>query len=133
LQSEWEHFESPDHVAKVRFLRSLDVLSVPTTYREPKGIYVFEAWANEIPVVQPRHGSFPELIEAAGGGLLVDANDPESLALALRRLADHPEEAREMGRKGAETARLRFHSAHTTRETLAIYQRYLLSPAEAGS
>ena len=52
------------------FLQSLDVLSVPTTYREPKGLYVLEAWANGVPVVQPRHGSFPELMEAAGGGLL---------------------------------------------------------------
>ena len=50
---------------------TIDVLSVPTTYREPKGLYVLEALANGVPVVQPRHGSFPELIEATGGGLLV--------------------------------------------------------------
>src|SRR5262249_35906582 len=55
----FEHVESPDHETKVRFLQSLDVLSVPTTYREPKGLYVLEALANGVPVVQPRHGSFP--------------------------------------------------------------------------
>ena len=60
----------------MRFLQGLDVLSVPTTYREPKGLYVLEALANGVPVVQPRHGSFPELIEATGGGLLVNPDDP---------------------------------------------------------
>ncbi|HEY2253558.1 MAG TPA: glycosyltransferase family 4 protein, partial [Planctomycetaceae bacterium] len=78
----------PGHVEKVTFLKSLDVLSVPTIYREPKGLYVLEALANGVPVVQPRHGSFPELIEATGGGLLVEPNDPRALADALRRLMD---------------------------------------------
>src|SRR5262249_43815200 len=59
LDDHFEHVESPDHAAKVRFYQSLDVLSVPTTYREPKGLYVLEALANGVPVVQPRHGSFP--------------------------------------------------------------------------
>ena len=54
------------------FFESIDVLSVPTTYREPKGLYFLEAWANGVPVVQPRHGTFPELIEETGGGLAVD-------------------------------------------------------------
>jgi hypothetical protein len=41
---------------KIRFLNSIDVLSVPTTYREPKGLFVLEAWANGVPVVQPQQG-----------------------------------------------------------------------------
>src|SRR5262249_55227907 len=76
LLEDFEHFESPDHMSKVRFLQSLDVLSVPTVYHEPKGLYVLEAWANGVAVVQPRHGSFSELIEAAGGGLLRLRGDP---------------------------------------------------------
>ena len=47
-----EHFvyvDSPDHASKVRFLHSIDVLSVPTVYREPKGLYVLEALANGVP------------------------------------------------------------------------------------
>ena len=37
---------------------------MPTDYREPKGLTILEAWANGVPVVQPGHGSFPELIAA---------------------------------------------------------------------
>ena len=42
LSQDFEHVESPDLAAKSRFFRSIDVLSVPTAYREPKGLYVLE-------------------------------------------------------------------------------------------
>ena len=66
LAGEVEHLDCVDHKSKVEFLKSIDIFSVPTSYREPKGLYVLESWANGVPVVQPRHGSFPELIEATG-------------------------------------------------------------------
>src|SRR5205807_7902102 len=106
---DFEHVESPDHASKVRFLHSVDVLSVPSPYREPKGLYVLEALANGVPVVQPRHGSFPELIEATGGGLLFQPDDAADLAAALRRLADDPGHAVELGRRGREKVHEHFH------------------------
>jgi glycosyltransferase involved in cell wall biosynthesis len=120
-----EYVESPDHGSKVRFLQSVDVLSVPTTYREPKGLYVLEALANGVPVVQPRHGSFPELIEATEGGLLVNPDDPHDLAAALRRLLDDPPVRQEMGRKGKQAVYRRFHARGMAEETLKVYRKYL--------
>ncbi len=70
---------------KIAFLQSLDVLSVPATYDEPKGMFLFEAMATGVPVVQPRRGAFPEIIEKTGGGILVDAGDPEALAQGCSR------------------------------------------------
>jgi glycosyltransferase involved in cell wall biosynthesis len=125
LADAFEHVESPDHASKVRFLQSLDVLSVPTVYREPKGLYVLEALANGVPVVQPRHGSFPELIEETGGGLLVEPGDAEALAEALGGLASEPERGREMGRKGQQAVRDRFTAERMTRDTVAVYEHYL--------
>jgi glycosyltransferase involved in cell wall biosynthesis len=125
LFQDFEHVESPTHESKVEFLQSLDVLSVPTTYHEPKGLYVLEAWANGVPVVQPRHGSFPELIEAAGGGLLVEPNDSASLAEALRCLLDQTEECRRLGRLGHDAVHQRFDAATMARETLRVYEKYL--------
>src|SRR5207237_6716760 len=100
LLADFKYVEAPDHASKVRFLQSLDVLAVPTTYREPKGLYVLEAWANGVPVVQPAHGSFPELIEATGGGVLVPPNDPQALAAAIARLMDQPQERTRLGELG---------------------------------
>jgi len=121
---DFEHVESPDHASKVRFLQGLDVLSVPTTYREPKGLYVLEALANGVPVVQPRHGSFPELIERTGGGLLVEPDDPQALARGLRRLLDEPAQRDELGRKGKQAVHERFNADAMARETLAVYRQY---------
>jgi glycosyltransferase involved in cell wall biosynthesis len=119
------HVESPDHESKVRFLQNIDVLSVPTVYREPKGLYVLEALANGVPVVQPRHGSFPELIEATGGGLLVNPDDPRDLAGALCRLLEDTGRREELGRKGKEAVHARFHAERMAAETVAIYAQYV--------
>ena len=85
---------------KTGFLQSLTVLSVPATYGESFGLYVLEALAHGVPVVQPRHGAFPELIEATGGGVLCEADDPASLAEGLRQLIEDPSRAGSLAERG---------------------------------
>jgi glycosyltransferase involved in cell wall biosynthesis len=125
LLADFKHVECPDHASKARFLQSLDVLSVPTVYREPKGLYVLEAWANGVPVVQPAHGSFPELIEATGGGLLVPPNDAPAMAAALRQLAERPAECRRLGQLGHAAVHERFDAATMARATVQVYELHL--------
>ncbi len=109
LGSDFEYVGSPDtHAEKVAFLQSLDVLSVPTVYHEPKGIYLLEAWANGVPVVQPSHGAFPELVDSTSGGLLYPPDDPESLAAALERMLTQPA----VRRNSAEAGWQRVREAH---------------------
>jgi glycosyltransferase involved in cell wall biosynthesis len=98
----------PGHVEKVAFLKSLDVLSVPTIYREPKGLYVLEALANGVPVVQPRHGAFPEMLEATGGGLLVNPHDAADLARGLLELVADPRRRFELAQSGHRSVHGRF-------------------------
>lgn len=83
LGGEFEYRGEVDRAEKIAFLHTLDVLSVPATYHEPKGIFLMEAMAAGVPVVQPRHGAFPEIIEKTGGGLLVDSGNAEALADGL--------------------------------------------------
>ena len=75
-----------DKDAKREFLRELTLLSVPTTYGESFGLYLLEAWAAGVPVVQPDHAAFPELLAASGGGILVKRLDASALAAALLQL-----------------------------------------------
>jgi glycosyltransferase involved in cell wall biosynthesis len=123
LSGDVEHADAPTHADKVRFMQSIDVLSVPAPYREPKGLYVLEALAAGVPVVEPRHGSFPELIAATGGGLLVNPDDPAALAVGLRRLLDDAELRHELGRKGQAAVRERFTAETMARETAAVLAR----------
>jgi glycosyltransferase involved in cell wall biosynthesis len=79
-----------DRTQKIAYLESLDVLSTPTVYADPKGLFVLEAMAAGVPVVQPDHGAFPEIIRKTGGGILVEPENPRSLADGLLTvLRDH--------------------------------------------
>jgi glycosyltransferase involved in cell wall biosynthesis len=115
-----EHVPSPDHAGKIAFLQSIDVLSVPTVYREPKGIYILEALANGVPVVQPRHGSFPELIEATGGGLLVEPDDPGALADGIRRMLSNVAFRKECADRGRAAVHAHFTDDNMATATVAV-------------
>lgn len=88
--------------AKVRFLHELSVFSVPATCGEAFGMYVIEAQACGVPVVEPRHGAFPEILAQTRGGLLCEPDDPRSLAATLRELLTMGPERREMGVRARE-------------------------------
>jgi glycosyltransferase involved in cell wall biosynthesis len=110
---------------KIAFLQSLDVLSVPTVYRESKGLPALEAMANAVPVVLPDHGSFPELIADTGGGLLHRPHDLADLAEKLAALLRDPGRANELGRAGQRAVHDRYHAAAMARKTLELYRRFV--------
>lgn len=110
---------------KIAFLQSLDTLAVPTTYAAPKGLYMLEAWANGVPVVEPRHGSFPEFMEKTGGGLLHKPNSAEDLAAQLRCLIENPTHAAALGEKGRKGVAEYFNAEKMTEETLSVYHQYV--------
>jgi glycosyltransferase involved in cell wall biosynthesis len=84
-----------DLAEKQRLLRSMSVLSVPATYGEAFGLYILEALASGVAVVQPRHAVFPELLALTGGGILCEPDDPTSLADAIGAALADPAGLRE--------------------------------------
>lgn len=123
--AQWEkrmiYHGSPDREGKAEFLRGMDVLSVPTEYVEPKGLFVLESWACGTPVVQPEHGAFPEMIRKTGGGLLVPPRDPGALAAAIAKLRDDAVLRRELGARGEAGVREHYSMAAMTRAALEVY------------
>ncbi len=113
---------------KLAFLQSLDVMTMPTVYRESKGLPVLEAWANGIPVVVPGHGAFPEMIAETGGGLLFHPGDARSLAARLAEFLSAPERAAEHGRKGQQAVRQGHCAELMAQRTIALYRRLLDEP-----
>lgn len=101
LQDRFTYHGSPDLKGKVEFLRSLDLLSVPTEYEDPKGLFVLESLAAGTPVVMPDHGAFGELIASTGGGLLIDPGSIDALCDAIRSLKNDPGKREAMAAAGA--------------------------------
>ena len=100
-----EFLPNLDRKRKLEFLREATVFSVPAMYGEAFGLYLLEAWASGVPVVQPRHAAFPELVTLTGGGLLCKPGNPTALAETIQELLLDPARARALGdagRKGAQ-------------------------------
>jgi glycosyltransferase involved in cell wall biosynthesis len=125
LESRFEYLGEVDREGKIDFLRGLDLLSVPTVYREPKGLFVLESLANSVPVVLPAHGAFPELVEATGGGVLVEPGSIDSLARAIEELLRDPARRRELGRRGREAVFRDFSADATAAETERVYREVM--------
>jgi glycosyltransferase involved in cell wall biosynthesis len=122
LGREFHYRGSLGREEKIAFLRRADVLSVPATYDEPKGISLLEAMACGVPVVQPRRGGFTEIVERTRGGLLVAQDDPEALALGIYELWKDPARAVELGARGARGVREHYSVARMAERALEVYQ-----------
>ncbi len=110
-----------DRAEKIRFLNELDVLCVPTIYRESKGLSVLEALANGVPAALPRHGSFPEILERTGGGVMFEPGSATGLAEALLSLMDDPTRRRALGESGRAAVKRFYSDVVMAEETLKLY------------
>lgn len=122
LERDAEFLPNIDRAEKVAFLQSLSALSVPATYGESFGLYLVEALAAGVPVAQPRSGAFPELVEATGGGVLCEPDDPVSLAETIERLLIDRDAARAIGERGRQAVLERFSVEHMTRSVVKVFE-----------
>jgi glycosyltransferase involved in cell wall biosynthesis len=110
-----------DRAGKIAFLRQLDVLSVPATYDEPKGMFLLEAMAGGVPVVQPRRGAFVEMVERTGGGLLVAPDNPDALAEGLHAVWSSAANRSAMAARAFHGVRAHYTVSHSAERLLDVY------------
>jgi glycosyltransferase involved in cell wall biosynthesis len=122
LGHEFQYRGVLNRAQKIDFLRNLNVLSVPGSYNEPKGIYLLEAMANGVPVVQPRRGAFPEILEKTGGGILVEPDSVEALAQGILSLWKDRKYAETLGRRGVAGVREHYSVARMAQRTLEVFK-----------
>jgi glycosyltransferase involved in cell wall biosynthesis len=125
LGDRFEYLGEPDRPGKIQILQKFDVMSVPAVYHESKGLSILEALANGVPVVQPAHGSYPEMVNDTGGGLLCEAESPIDLAAKLETYIRDPQLAAEHGRRGHEAIFDRYTDRRMARDTISLYRRIL--------
>ena len=121
LAEEFTYHGVLDRSQKIAFLRTLDLLSVPATYNEPKGMFLLEAMACGVPVVQPSRGAFTEIVQNTGGGLLVKPDDVESLAEGILEVTTNSELARKFSDTGFVKVRGLYSVARMADKALEAY------------
>lgn len=123
LENRFEYIGELGRAGKIGFLRSLDIFSVPSVYPEAKGLSILEAMACGVPCVQPRSGSYTEILESTGGGILVEPDETKALADGLLRLIEDRKSAEKFGASAREAVFERFDIETTARKTIKLYEK----------
>ncbi|HVF28734.1 MAG TPA: hypothetical protein VM943_10865, partial [Pyrinomonadaceae bacterium] len=84
------------------------------------------------PLVQPRRGTFTEVIQKTGGGLLVEPDDPDALADGLLRLQRDPSLREELGGKGLRGVREHYSVSLMADRAVEVYGSLLKKEAPEG-
>ena len=118
----WEGFEGTH---RKNFLKRMKLISVPVRNGEAFGIYLSEAMASGIPVVQPALGAFPEIINKAGGGIIYHPNTPEMLAKSLENLLDDNDKLEKMSNEARSSVENHFDINRHAGQLVEIYRKVM--------
>jgi glycosyltransferase involved in cell wall biosynthesis len=122
LDNDFTYHGVVDRTAKLEFLRRLDVLSVPAVYDEQKGMFLLEAMASGVPIVQPRRGAFIEIVQKTGGGMLVEPDDAASLAEGLESIWRDRVRREELAGKAFDGVRAHYTVQRSADRLIQVYQ-----------
>jgi glycosyltransferase involved in cell wall biosynthesis len=76
-----------------------------------------------VPAVQPDRGAFSEIIGRTAGGVLVQPDNPSSLAEAIHALWKNPQLRAELARNGVEGVRRHYGVAQMAARSLEVYEK----------
>jgi len=109
------------HEDTAAVLRAFDVAVAPSR-REAFGIAALEAMRMRVPVIVSPVGGLPELVREGETGVLLPRLDAESIAQAVRKLAQDEALRETLGRNGSEYAR-RFDGGRAVQQIVEVYER----------
>jgi glycosyltransferase involved in cell wall biosynthesis len=118
-----EFHEDFDGSGRHDFFGKVQMISVPVRNGEAFGLYLLESMASGVPVVQPKLGAFPEIVEKSKGGITFDQNNSEALCTALQSLLRNQEKLKQLSlacRNGVENE---FNISNQTNNLLNIYNQ----------
>ncbi len=123
VQDRFEYLGEVSRAQKLELLRSVHAFSVPADFPEAKGLSILEALGAGVPVVQPRQGSYPELVEQTGGGLLYDPTSLHGLADGLESLMNDETHRSELARRARTGVREHYSDHRMAASTWALYEQ----------
>lgn len=116
---------------KIKALRGMSLLSVPATYGESFGLYVLEANACGVPVVEPDHAGLAEAVAQTGGGIVYDLGEdhPTALAEALASLLIDAPRRDALGQAGRVAVLDRFDADNMAHNVASALETICLAPS----
>ena len=105
------------------FFNEVSVISVPVRNGEAFGMYLLEAMASGVPVVQPALGAFPEIVNLSGGGIIFQPNTPEMLCEALTGLLSDPEKLNQFSINARKGVEINFNIHDHAKEMTDVYRK----------
>ena len=117
-----EEFEGEE---RQKFFDSVRLISVPVLIGEAFGLYMLEAMASGIPMVQPDLGAFPEVIDMSGGGVIYGENTPVLLAKSLGELILDDKKLQELSTAGIAGVKAHFDVHALAKKMVAVYDSVL--------
>jgi glycosyltransferase involved in cell wall biosynthesis len=98
----YDEFQGPP---KEEFFKNIDIMSVPVRKYDAYGLYILEANAAGVAVVQPATGAFPEIIEKTGGGILYSPDNKGELVSGIIKLFEDKKLMQSLGETGRKKVR----------------------------
>jgi len=86
---------------------------------------IFEYMAAGIPVIASDFPLWKEIVEGNSCGICVDPLKPEQIAEAIRWIADHPVEARQMGENGRHAVEEEYNWERESKKLILLYESLL--------
>jgi len=110
-----------DHSAIPGYIRSCDIVVVPSLWEEPFGVVTIEAMAMGRTVVAFKKGGIKEIISNGKTGILVEDATAQGLAQSLSDLIDSPDRRKELGQNARLSVVERFSWPRIASDVSAIY------------
>ena len=82
-----ERVEFAGYVQPAEFFQRIDVLAVPSIWEEPLGRVIYEAYSFGVPVIVPRAGGMPEIVDEGKTGFIVPLCTCSEFKAVLERLS----------------------------------------------
>jgi len=110
----------PEH--RYSFFNKLTLLSVPVLKGEAFGVYQLESLACGIPLVQPKLGAFPEIIEQTEGGVTYSPNTAEELTSAWDKVLNDNSLISKLSKTGHKKVLEKYNNDDINTRVLEIYK-----------
>jgi L-malate glycosyltransferase len=107
----------------IQLLRACKLFVLPSRF-ETFGIVILEAMACEKPLVASTAGGIPEIVQNDVNGILVEPDNPKTLAQAMDRVLSDEILQTRLASNGLKTAREQFDFTRTAGSYEAVFSRF---------